>query len=152
MAKEYLELPSFLKQRVSDAILDQIQRNMFFHLIALEKFVSEANPKITTLPSTMGGFITAVPEDSQDKVILLWNMFKKSDTDLERASWYISRLLLTAKDITTIRDCIPEYYWKYLRRLNLTGSASTQELYLQDCYDILEQAQINNLLLGITNS
>lgn len=153
MERQYSELPSWQKTRVSDDILDQISRNVVFHYKALEKFTIEANPKLVKLmPCTGSGFLTAVPEECQKEVLLLWNIYKQSESDLCVMRWYISKLLLHASSISVIKNCIPEYYWKYLKRLNLTGTATEGDLYEQTCYDILEQAQINNLLLGITNS
>lgn len=151
MGKQYLDLPSWQKTQVSDSILDQIIKNREFHLTELQKFAKEKNPKLVLMPCTGSGFLTAVPDENKEEVILLWNIYKKADDDLQLIKWYINKLLLSAVNVKVIQECIPDYYWKFLRRLNLTGIAYTDELYRQDCYDILEQAQINNLLLGIHN-
>jgi len=151
MEKQYYELPSWLKQRVSDSITGYLHSSKEHHYKALKDFVLKFNPKIQMMPCTGSGFLTAVPTEEQDKIKVLWSIYEKTEQDIHLIRWYLGRLFSQAMNHQTIKDCIPEPYWKYIAGLKLTGESDTAKLFDRNCYDILEQAQLSSMILGTNN-
>jgi len=137
--------------KACNAILGYIIKNRNFHLKELEEFVLKYCPTIRLMPCTSSGFITAVPEEQKSQITILWNIYEKTEKDLCLVKWYLSKLFSTAKSHEVVEKCIPEYFWKYIPPVRWTGELTEEKLFDQDCFNILEESQTNNLILGITN-
>lgn len=69
------------------------------------------------------------------------------EANLDYVHWYLTRLLSEADSIETIQKCLPEYLHPKIERIAFNGDKGYEDLFIQKCYDSLEQAILMNTLL-----
>lgn len=86
------------------------------------------------------------PDQLKD-LYALCDSFIKEESNLDYIRWYLIRLISEADSINTIKQCIPEYLHSKIEYMEYTGTKSYSDLFIQDCYDSLEQSILMNTLL-----
>ncbi len=148
MGKLLYDPQSWEKQIANNNIIHYLIQNSDFQLGKIVKILGIQNKTIAISGSSLPILLQYVKDEDLDNFLALWDMYKKSKDDILKANWYIKKIFLECKSLEAAKVCVPEYYWKYLRDVKYTGDGSTgtRDEY---CYSLLEQAQMNNILLGI---
>lgn len=149
MGKQYLGLPSFQKTIIINNILGNLGKSINFHSGEIRKSIQRFEPNATYNIRKKAVMLSLVPEEAREELAALINTFEETISKGGLAKYYLTRIFTLAKDMQTIKECIPDCYWKHLRAIELTGEKDSSELFTQNYYDILEQVTINNILLGI---
>jgi hypothetical protein len=95
--------------------------------------------------------LAAIPSEHLSEFTLAYSTYEESNHNHETVVWFLNRLLTYAEDTGVIRKALPQYYHKYIVGIDCNGTATIDQMYNQECFNILEQIQLNNLILGITN-
>jgi hypothetical protein len=151
MGKQYLGLPSWQKTTASNRIISGILSNIQYQKDNLSKYVETYNPNVVH-GHKRSLLLSAVPEDKWPELNALIDMYEQTIVDFSLAHWYVARVITTAMNLDIAKEAIPDCYWKHLYGVNFQGENTMKELHNAKCYSILEQIQINNLLLGITET
>ena len=150
MARDYLEAPSWQKTRIVANILRNANNTKEFQLYQLQTFIlkyTESSLKVYSKEY----LIEFIPLEERDNFHNKYRAYLEALNDTEKVLRYLKRIMNSADDVNTVKLCIPEHYWTYLEDLECDGELDHKELYDHKCFEILEQAPMNNLLLGITN-
>jgi hypothetical protein len=150
MGKQYSETPSWVKQKASDAILHCINLNKQYYLQLITDYIVKHNPTIQAIPVGRNQMIVCVPEEHKKELTVLVDIYMGIEYEMYKSKWYLNNIFTHAENLDVIKKTIPEYYWKYIYLLPTNGYKDSIELFDRECFNILEQAKINNVLLGLT--
>ena len=142
---------SWEKKRASDSILQYLIQNSEYQLEKIANFLFLQNKNTSLSDVSLGTLLQYVKEENLDNFLFLWKMYEQSKNDISKADWYIKRIFLRAKSLEAAKLCIPKQYWKYFQGVTFTGDG---DMNIKDEYHyaLLEQAAMNNMILGIRNT
>lgn len=69
------------------------------------------------------------------------------EANADLVQWYLTRLLSEADSRETIQKCIPEYLHPHIEWISYTGTKGHEKLFVQECYDMLQESVLRNTLL-----
>jgi len=92
---------------------------------------------------------TLVTTEELSKLEEYMEMYYEVDKQRDRLKWYITRVLNKAFGYATAIQCIPKHLHKYISLIYFPGESNVDELYIEEYYKLLEEAPLNNVLLGI---
>jgi hypothetical protein len=139
-----------VKLKASDAILHYINLNTQYYFKLITDYIVKYNTTIKAIPVERNQMIACVPGEHQKELTTLVNIYIKMEHEMYKSRWYLNNIFTHAENIDVIKETIPEYYWKYIYLLPTNGYKDSIELFDRECFNILEQAKINNVLLGLT--
>lgn len=125
----------------------QKSRLMNFIYLQNKKYADwdgRANPSEFTL----GTLLQFVKEENLDKFLVRWKAYVQSLDDVEKVKWYIKKIFMQAKNFEAAKVCVPKQHWKHLQNVEFNGDG-TVGILDNYCYDLLDQAQMNNVILGV---
>ena len=151
MGKQHSDKPCSQKQAARDRITIYLAKNVNYQKSKLYNIINVHAPNYFGLATADKRIILSfIPAEHHNEFNTIHNIFEKSLADYQLILWYVNRLFTTADSISTVRKALPDYYHKYIN-IYFDGSGTIDQLYNENCFNILEQAPLNNLILGITN-
>ena len=152
MVKQSLETPSWQKQLAKDKITIHLARSVNYYRNTIEGMISQFMPDVSIKTHNKKVLYAAIPKENLEE---FKNMYEVYDLVLENyavINWYVNKLFTSADSLETLKKAIPEFYHQYITGFTPDGEATLDMLYNAKCFNILEQAPISNLILGINEA
>ena len=146
MKRSYVQ-PYLAKPAIKFKILVNLEILNQYHTKLYNKFLGLYINIIPDVPDNCMRYL--IPNSLKDKFDMLYQNFIKSNEALQRCDWYINRLLNQADSLNTASKLLPESYIQLLKFVEFNGDKTSEELFDQECFSLLEEAHLNLIILGI---